>query len=129
MSKRKYTSRLILNGRDNGKSFCFIEADIQLWVIPYRAAEDMENPPRGMFLRGPQLGEWGGNFVVPFGANIQHHLDRFWMETELHRGDIWLTSAEILDGFVDVAFCGSGDLISIELETELKEMLEPHGMW
>ena len=119
----KYLSLIKLTGRDNGRSFYFTDGIVTLRVIPYQSAEDMENPPHGIFFHGPQLGEWGGNLVVPFGTGIQKHLDLYWMETEKHRGNIWLVSAEILDSYVDVEFRGSGDLISVKLETELKKML------
>jgi len=123
MSALSYTGKLRLVGRDNGRSFCFTEAKIKLWMIPYRAAEEERIDMWHTYLSGPQLGEWGGNFILPFGAAMHKHLDRYWMETDHHRGDIWLTSAEILDGLVDVELRGSGDLISIDMENELKKML------
>ena len=121
--KCKYQSKIKLVGRDNGRSFYFTEGTVYLQVTPYRPAEDMENPPRGMFFSGPRLGEWGGSLVLPFGAGIQNHLARYWWETDKHNGDIWLESAKILDGYVEVWFRGSGDLVSLELEKDLKKML------
>ena len=124
--KCKYKSPIRLTGRDNGRSYYLTEGIIYLQVTPYRSAEDMENPPRGIFFHGPRLGEWGGSLIVPYGAAIQKHLDRYYWETDLHRGDIWLEKAETWDDCVEVWFRGSGDLVSIELETELKKMLYVH---
>lgn len=127
--KCKYKSAIKLRGRDNGLLFYFLEGTVYLQVTPYRSAEDMENPPRGQFLHGPQLGEWGGSLLVPYGANIHNHLDRYYLETDLHRGDIWIESTSVRTDHVEAWFRGYGDLVSIEMETELEKMLEPHGMW
>jgi len=129
MSTHHYISLIKLRGRDNGLSLYFEEVMIDLRVIPYRTAEDMENPPRGMFLHGPQLGEWNGTLVVPNGAYLHKHLDRYFLETDLHYGDICLEKAEIEEVTTKLWFTGLGDLASVELEKGLKEALEPHGMW
>jgi hypothetical protein len=124
--KCKYKSTIILSGRDNGRSFYFNEGTVELQVTPYQSAEDMENEriSHELFHRGPRLGEWGGSLVLPYGSGIQSHLARYWWETDKHHGDIWLEKAEIIgDGNVEVWFRGSGDLVSLELETELKKML------
>jgi len=122
--KCKYKSAIKLRGRENGRSYYFQEETVYLHAIPFRPAEDMEDPPRGMYLRAPQLGEWGGSLLVPFGAGIQNHFGKYWLETDKHRGDIWIEGAgNIHADIVELLFYGSGDLISIELETELKKML------
>jgi len=119
----KYKSTIRLAGQDNGRSYYFQEETVYLHAIPFRPAEDMENPPRGMYLRAPQLGEWGGSLLVPFGAGIQNHFGRYWLETDKHRGIIWIEKSDKRNDIIELWFYGSGDLISVELETELKKML------
>jgi len=121
--KCKYPSPIRLVGRDNGKTYYFLEGTVYLHVVPYRAAEEEPLDPGHTYIHGPRLGEWDGSLVVPYGANIHKHLDRYWWETDKHRGDIWLEKSDIRGDDVELWFRGSDDLISIELETELKKML------
>lgn len=129
MPLKRYTGPVRLTGRDNGLSFYLLKGRVDLRVIPFQPAEDMENPPRGQFLHGPRLGEWGGSLLV-YGHDLYHYLGHYFLETDEYRGDIIIRKAEIIEGIYTKAwFDGYGDLVSVTLEKELKKAIEPHGMW
>jgi hypothetical protein len=110
MSVSHYKSVVILSSKGNGRSYLFNPAMVDLQFTPFQPA--IETEPG--FWTHPILGEWRGSLLV-FNAEHCPKPDEFFhMETDFHRGDIWIDKTEPQeDGYATVWFYGSGKIESV----------------
>ena len=122
MPIHNYKSIVILT-REKDCSFYFQAAIVNLRLTDPVPPKPIVEPSGaiGGWLPGV-LGEWSGYFIVPSGSTLHNHLDLFHLETDQHRGNIMLHSAEVQEAATKVWFAGSGDLVSVALEKAINQM-------